>query len=152
MELGPLLVVLGLAAVTVAYIARPLVEGRSREPDAGERRLSALRADQDQTLALLDEIDMDYTMGKIEPADYQAQRAARVNHGAAVLREIDELLAAAPADASLASPAPKDDDLEARVAQLRTRAGGFCGRCGNPLVLEDLFCSRCGQPVPGASG
>jgi hypothetical protein len=150
MELAPLLVVLGLAAVAVAYIARPLVEGRSREPDASERRLSTLRAEQDQTLDLLHEIDMDYAMGKIEPADYQAQRAARVSQGAALLREIDELRAAAPAFAA-ASSASKDGDLEARVAQLRKRAAGFCGNCRNPLVLEDRFCSRCGQPVPGAS-
>ncbi len=150
MELAPLLVVLGLAAVTVAYIARPLVEGRSREPDAGERRLSALRAEQDQLLDLLHELEMDYAMGKIEPEDFQAQRAARVHQGAALLRELDELRSAAPAAALPA--ALKDDDLERRVAQLRRTASGFCGRCGNPLVLEDLFCSRCGQPVPGAGG
>jgi len=149
MELAPLLVVLGLAAVTVAYIARPLVEGRSREPDARERRLSALRAEQDQLLDLLHELEMDFAMGKIEPEDFQSQRAARVHQGAALLRELDELRTAAPA----AQPAaPKDEDLERRVAQLRKTAGGFCGRCGNPLVLEDLFCSRCGQPVPGAGG
>jgi len=150
MELAPLLVILGLAAVTVAYIARPLVEGRSREPDVRERRLSALRAEQDQLLDLLHELEMDYAMGKIEPEDFRAQRAARVHQGAALLRELDELRAAAPAAALPA--ALKDDDLERRVAQLRRTAGGFCGRCGNPLVLEDLFCSRCGQPVPGAGG
>ena len=149
MELAPLLVVLGLAAVTVAYIARPLVEGRSREPDARERRLSTLRAEQDQLLDLLHELDMDYAMGKVEAEDYQAQRAARVHQGAALLRELDELRAAAPA---VAPAVLTDDSLEARVAQLRTRAGGFCGRCGNPLVLEDRFCSRCGQPAAGAGG
>jgi hypothetical protein len=149
MELAPLLVVLGLAAVTVAYIARPLVEGRSREPDARERRLSALRAEQDQLLDLLHELDMDFAMGKVEPDDYQSQRAARVSHGAALLRELDELRAASPA---VMAAAFHDDDLEARVAQLRIRAGGFCVSCGHPLVLEDRFCSRCGQPVAGATG
>src|SRR3970040_341943 len=146
MERAPRLVVLGLAAVTVAYLARPLVEGRSREPDARERRLSALRAEQDQLLDLLHELEMDYAMGKIEPEDFQAQRAARVHQGAALLRELDELRSVAPA--AVLPAALKDDDLERRVAQLRRTAGGVCGRCGNPLVLEDLFCSRCGQPVP----
>jgi len=151
MDLAPLLVVLGLTALVVAYIARPLVEARSREPDARERRLSALQAEQDQVLALLNELDMDYAMGKIEAADYQAQRGARVTQGADLLREIDALQAAAPA-AEQTPAAPKDDELEARVAQLRARAAGFCGRCGNPLTLEDRFCSRCGQPVLGESG
>jgi hypothetical protein len=126
------------------------VEGRSREPDADERRLSALRAEQDQLLDLLHELDMDYAMGKVEPEDYQAQRSARVSQGAALLREIDELRTVTP-DAA-ATALPPDADMEARVAQLRTRAGGFCVRCGNPLVLEDRFCSRCGQPVAGAGG
>jgi hypothetical protein len=150
MELAPLLVVLGLAAVTVAYIARPLVEGRSREPDARERRLSALRAEQDQMLDLLHELDMDYAMGKVEPEDYQSQRAARVSQGAALLRELDELRLGTAASAPAAGSSY--DDLEARVAQLRTRAGGFCGRCGNPLTVEDRFCSRCGEPVTGEGG
>jgi hypothetical protein len=150
MELAPLLVVLGLVVVTAAYIARPLVEGSGHEPDARERRLSALRAEQDQILALIHELDMDYAMAKIDPADYQAQRSARVSHGAALLREIDELQATGPA-AGVAASSPVDADLEERIARLRKQAGGFCGHCGNPLVVEDRFCSRCGQPVPGAS-
>jgi hypothetical protein len=151
MDLAPLLVILGLVVVTLAFIARPLVEGRSREPDARERRLSALRAEQDQTLALIHELDMDYAMGKIEPADYQAQRSARVGQGAALLREIDELQAAAPLGAA-SPPSEKDDDLEAQIARLRRQAAGFCSRCGNPLVVDDHFCSRCGQPVAGVDG
>ena len=152
MELAALLVVLALALVAAAFIGRPLREGSAREPDERERRLSALRAEQDQTLALLDELDMDYTMGRIEPEDYQASRSARISRGAALLREIDELSAEAPlADATRASPAMASD-LEARVAQLRARAGGFCSNCGSPLVLGDRFCSRCGHPAPGESG
>ncbi|HMK08244.1 MAG TPA: zinc ribbon domain-containing protein [Anaerolineales bacterium] len=147
MELASLLVVLALAVIAAVFIARPLVEGRAREPSAAERRLSALRAEQDQILALLHELDMDYAMGKIEPGDYEAQRSARMSQGAALLREIDSL----EKEAAAAGPPPTAADLEASVAELRTRAAGFCGRCGNPLVIEDRFCSRCGQPVPGSS-
>src|SRR3990170_7072953 len=91
MELAALLVVLGLAVVAAAYIVRPLREGTAREPDERERHLSELRAEQDQTLVLLHELDMDYAMGRVEPEDYQASRAARIRRGAALLREIDEL-------------------------------------------------------------
>ena len=151
MELAALLVILALAVIAAAYIVRPLREGSAREPDERERRLSALRAEEDQTLALLDELDMDYAMGRIEPEDYQASRAARISRGAALLREIDELSAGAPpADEARASPVVAPD-LEARVAQLRARAGGFCGNCGGPLVLGDRFCSRCGHPAPALS-
>ena len=152
MELAALLVVLGLAIVAAAYIVRPLREGSAREPDAGERRLSALRAEQDQTLSLLHELDMDYAMGKITPEDYQAARTERMNRGAALLREIDELSQVAPAAATPPVSVAPPLDVEARVAQLRGRAGGFCANCGSPLVLGDRFCPRCGHPVPGASG
>lgn len=152
MELAALLVILALALVAAAFIGRPLREGSAREPDERERRLSALRAEQDQTLALLDELDMDYAMGRVEPEDYQASRAARIRRGAALLREIDELSAEAPpADVARGSPAMASD-LEARVARLRAQAGGFCGNCGSPLVVGDLFCARCGHRVPGGSG
>jgi len=151
MDLAALLVVLGMAILTVAYVGRPLIEGSHREPGARERRLSSLRAEYDQALSLLHELEMDFAMGKIEEADYLEQRATRLARGAAVLREIDELAAAAAqAGESLVPPsAPADGDLEARVAQLRERAGGFCGRCGQLLLLGDRFCSRCGHPVPG---
>lgn len=149
MDPAPLLVVVGLAVVTVAFIARPLVDGRSREPDARERRLSALRAEQDQTLALLHELDMDFAMGKIEPADYQAQRAALLRQGGEQLRAIDELQGPLPEPIVPRAAIAADGELEARIAQLRKQAAGFCSRCGNPLVIEDRFCARCGQPVPG---
>ena len=150
MEPAAMLVVLAVAVVAVAYIVRPLRDGSAHEPDARERRLSALRAEQDQTLALLHELEMDYAMGRIEPEDYQAARAARLNRGAAILREIDELSAeAAPAKAA-ASGVRSDSGLEARVTQLRAMAAGFCGKCGGPLSLGDRFCSRCGHPAPGA--
>src|SRR3990172_5279669 len=135
MELAPLLVVLGLAAVTVAYIARPLVEGRSREPDVRERRLSALRAEQDQLLDLLHELEMDYAMGKIEPDDFQAQRAARVHQGAALLRELDELRSPPhprPPDPARDNPRPRRGgvDLPREVRRLSRRMGGRPGTPG----------------------
>ncbi len=150
MELAALLVTLALAVVVTAYIVRPLREGSAREPDARERRLSALRAEQDQTLSLLHELEMDYAMGKITPEDYQAARADRMTRGAALLREIDELSEVAPAPAAPQVSAPSSPDIEVRVAQLRAQAAGFCANCGGPLVLGDRFCSRCGHPVQGA--
>ncbi len=151
MELAALLVILGLAIVVAAYIVRPLREGSAREPDARERRLSSLRAEQDQTLSLLHELEMDYAMGKITPEDYQTARAARISRGAALLREIDELSQQAPVAAVPQVSATSSLDVEVRVAQLRGRAAGFCGNCGSPLVLGDRFCSRCGHPVPALS-
>lgn len=151
MDLAAVLVVFGLALLSAAFITRPLVERRAREPAEVERRLSALRAEQDQVLALLQELDMDYAMGKIEPADYQAERAERLRRGAGLLRQIDDLSGAGATVEEPARPVG-DPDLEARVARLRAQAAGFCGQCGAPLTRDDRFCSRCGHPAPEAAG
>lgn len=147
MEWAALLLVAGMAVLAVAFIARPLIEGRAREPGEADRRLSALYAERDQTLSLLQELDMDYAMGKITPEDYQAQRGEHVRRGADLLREIDVL---EPTAAVSGVPATSSD-LEGRIAQLRERAAGFCARCGNPIVLDDRFCSTCGHPTGGAA-
>ncbi len=149
MEIGALLVVAGLALAAAAFIARPLIDRQAREPAEAERRLSALRAEQDQVLALLQELDMDFAMGKIEPAAYQADRAERLRRGAELLREIDGLAGAAPTRRPVGPPV--GDDLERRVAQLRSQAAGFCGQCGSPLAVGDKFCPRCGHPSLGSA-
>ncbi|HSR47385.1 MAG TPA: zinc ribbon domain-containing protein [Anaerolineales bacterium] len=145
MDWMALLLVAGMAVLAAAYIARPLIVGEAHEPGARERRLSTLYAERDQVLSLISELDVDYTLGKILPEDYQAQRAEYVRRGADLLRSIDEL--APTAEAGLRAGSDQDS-LEARIAQLRARAAGFCAKCGNPLVLGDRFCSSCGQPVP----
>lgn len=148
MEWTALLFVAGMAVVAIAFIVRPLIVGQAREPSPGERQLSLLYAERDQTLALLQELDMDYAMGKLTPDDYQDQRAAYVRRGADILRQIDEVAPAAEAGVQ-AYVGP--DSLEAQIAELRLRAAGFCTKCGKPLVVGDRFCSTCGEPAGGAS-
>jgi hypothetical protein len=144
MDWTALVLVAGMAVVAIAYIVRPLIVGQAYEPGARERRLSTLYAERDQTLSLIRELDVDYTLGKILPEDYQAQRAEYVRRGADLLRSIDEL---APTAVAGGAETPGTTDIEARIAQLRARAAGFCSQCGNPLVLGDRFCSSCGKPV-----
>ena len=174
MDLAAGLVVLAMLILTAAFVARPLVEGGGRAVAESERRLSSLYAERDQILGLLQELEMDFTMGKILPDDYQEQRAERVIRGAEVLKEIDSLVAgssglgtqAADREARLEAevarlrregPAASDPDatletrLESKVAGLRRKmqeGAGFCGQCGQSLVAGDRFCSHCGTPVP----
>ena len=174
MDLATGLVVLAMLILTAAFVGRPLVEGGGRAIAESERRLSSLYAERDQILGLLQELEMDFTMGKILPDDYQEQRAERVTRGAEVMKEIDGLAAG---DAHDGIPtADRETRLEAEVARLRREAAaasdaapsleaklesevaglrrgmqtgaGFCGQCGQPLVAGDRFCSRCGTPVP----
>jgi hypothetical protein len=171
MDPATALVLLAMLILTGAFIARPLAAGGGKAVDEGERRLSTLYAQQDQILAFLQELDMDFAMGKILPEDHEAQRAEWLARGADVLKEIDEL------GNSRAGPGDLDVQLEAKVARLRQTIGqdsesalekslevevarrkealrsaaGYCGHCGQPLVAGDRFCSRCGTPVPSGT-
>jgi hypothetical protein len=149
MDLGSLLIVIGLILAVIAFLARPLVENRALVVNAGDHRLSALQAERDSILTMIREIEMDHAMGKIGTDDFQEQRAALVARGAAVLRELDALGGASAADSV-------DTAIEAAVAARRGRTAlktaGFCAHCGRPLRRGDRFCASCGTPVPRERG
>ena len=149
MDLGSILIIIGLTLLVIAFLARPLVERRASLVTSEEHQLSALQAERDKILTMIREIEMDHAMGKIRPEDFQLQRAALVARGSTVLREID-----ARAGAPAAEPPEADLDvaIEAAIAARRSKpaagTGAFCTRCGQGLQTDDKFCSRCGAPVP----
>jgi hypothetical protein len=149
MDLGSLLIVIGLILAVVAFLARPLMENRALVVNAGDHRLSALQAERESILTMIREIEMDHAMGKIGADDFQEQRAALVARGAALLRDLDAL-----GDAS--APDSVDAAIEAAVAARRGRTApktaGFCAHCGRALRRGDRFCASCGTPVPQEKG
>ena len=168
MDLGSILVILALILVVGAIIARPLFEDRGRDMGSREQKRSILLAEEEKVLATLQELDLDHAMGKVLSGDYQAQRAALVAQGAAVLKAIDEAEltgslgrteAARPmtgeARPAAAQPRSEQDEIEAEIARRRRVKGsqsGTCGQCGKPVVPGDQFCSHCGSPLAaGAS-
>ncbi|MGD2251776.1 MAG: zinc ribbon domain-containing protein [Anaerolineales bacterium] len=162
MDLGSILLVLAVALVVGVYIARPFGGYRGAAVSEGDRKRSALEAERERVLAIILELDMDYTMGKIATEDYQAQRGEWVAQGASILKQIDAVAGeTAPDSAAEGREISPEKDLEAElevaVARLRKggkeTAAGYCAQCGQQLFVGDGFCSRCGQPVkPEASG
>ncbi|OGO71180.1 MAG: hypothetical protein A2Z37_07040 [Chloroflexi bacterium RBG_19FT_COMBO_62_14] len=157
MDLGSLLVILAVFVIAAAFIARPLVEGHGSEIGPEERRISALKAERDQVLDSILEIEMDQAMGKLSPEDFQAQRGLMVGRGAALLKELAGLEDRGPApsgsglDGAGNVAAWAERELEAEVMRLR-RAGastseGFCGQCGEPVRAGDRFCTHCGASL-----
>jgi len=149
MDLGSLLIMVGLVVAVVAFLARPLVENRSLAVTAGDRRLSALQAERDAILTMIREIEMDHAMGKICEDDFQEQRGALVARGSSVLRELDALGGTFRGE-------DLDAAIEVAVAERRGRtppaAAGFCEHCGRALQRGDRFCARCGAPAPQETG
>lgn len=171
MDLGSILILLALAILVSMFIARPLIQQRATLVTRAEHDLSALLAERDRVLTALQELDFDNALQKIPEEDYPVQRAALLQKGAEILRQLDALqnratpgLATDPIEAALSErrrtratasaqkPVPlPDDPVEAALAERRRtraeKAAGFCPQCGNALFASDRFCSRCGAKV-----
>ncbi len=173
MQIIPLFLLLLLLAAVVWFTGQPFGARRSRRLLAGDHDTSSLLAERDRVLDALQELDFDHMLGKVPAEDYPAQRAALLQKGAAILRQLDGLAApsgtgmgegrpageaieqalavrraeTAPGD----SPDLSDDALEsliaARRAHRRDRCSGFCPRCGKPVLASDRFCPSCGTPI-----
>jgi len=153
MDLGAVLFLLALSILVVVFVGRPFLAGGSFAPPASQES-SALLAERERILSLLQEFDFDHAQGKIPSEDYPVQRAALLARGANVLRRLDELegkSAAPPKRSAAAKPGLSDDELEDRIASRRQarreKSGGFCPRCGKPVLLADKFCPACGHAL-----
>ena len=147
----------------------------SYSPDQDHQR-SELLADYERAISALQELDFDHALGKIPEDEYPDQRAELLASGAEALKKLDALKAEAPtadiearmeaaiaarrADMAVAgsqvgklSPSPAaagEDPIEALVSARRRnrqeKSGGFCPRCGRPVLISDRFCPHCGMP------
>jgi hypothetical protein len=119
MDIGSLFLILSLLIIVGWFIARPLFERQAsivtHLPDQQDHAISALLAERDRILNALQELDFDYALGKIPEEDYPIQRAALVQRGAQVLRQLDEYTQ---------QPASQDQEarLEAAIAARRLDA------------------------------
>lgn len=166
MDIGSILILLALLILVGLYIVRPLLERKSSQISPEEHEYSALLAERDRTLTALQELDFDYTLGKIPEEDYPVQRARMLAYGAKILRSLDahasqpgtaesaedrleraiaerraqrvEVAANAPVAAPAGSPAAGgDDQLEAKIAERRRQRNGKAAG----------FCPKCGSPL-----
>lgn len=177
MDLGSVLLILALALMVGMILTQPFMRIKENEKLIQERKTSqekdhvrsALLAEQERVLSALQELEFDYTLGKIPAEDYPHERAVLLKHGADILRQLDALqpakgrqksaeerieaaVAARRADA-VSRPAAMTDLDEVELAilerkrQQQARPAGFCSQCGNPVTENDRFCSKCGNPV-----
>ncbi len=175
MDLGSVMLVLALALGVGIFVSLPFTRHQMSEKLVSDQKSlnstdhlrSTLLAEHDRVLTALQELDFDQTLGKIPAEDYPFQRAALMKSGAEVLRQLDQLepdqiehrsaedrleaaVASRRADVRR-SPSNGDDDLEMAIAARRRnrqeKSGGFCPKCGNPVLTSDGFCSRCGYTL-----
>jgi hypothetical protein len=170
--LGSLFLVLALIVAIALFIGRPFFSTMQNEAsevsiaaDSLEHRRSGLLAERDRILGALQELEFDFTLGKIPAEDYPDQRAELLRKGSFVLRQLDSLQPNVEQSSSV------EDRIEAAVAS--RRVDGVQRKDAQPAVVaekpavrakdsvEDLiasrrrqrqekaagFCPRCGRPV-----
>ena len=156
MDLAAILFLIALLLAVSLYLVMPLMNNRPRRQAEETQEVSSLLAERERLLNALQELDFDFQLGKIPDEDYPDQRADLLRRGAEVLKQLDALSASRPklatqragaeADASLS-----DDDIESMLAARRkarkTKAAGFCPRCGKPILVTDQFCPHCGKAL-----
>ncbi len=181
MDIGSLSLIFALLVLVAWYVSRPLFErhpisSAARAVSRSEHDLSTLLAERDRILQMLQELDFDFTLGKIPEDDYPNQRNMLLQRGVEVLSQLDALqpsikpdlaadrlekaIAARRAQQSQAAAAPRkngngvtvpDDELERLIASRRRehpeKTGGFCPKCGRPIQKSDQFCPKCGAKV-----
>lgn len=181
MDIGSIFLIIALFVLVAWYVSRPLLERKpvSRRALAisqAEHDLSSLLAERDRIVRLLQELDFDFTLGKIPEQDYPNQRNLLLQRGADVLSQLDALQPSNKAEpasdrlekaiaarrAQQARPATTphkngngvavpDDELERLIASRRRehpeKAAGFCPKCGKPIQKSDQFCPKCGARI-----
>lgn len=177
MDLGSIMLILALAVGVGIFISLPLTRHKPNEKlvvdqkkvDSLDHERSTLLAERDRILSSVQELDFDNALGKIPAEDFPAQRMTMMARGAEVLRRLDEIqpepgrngkrtaedrledaVAARRAELRRAT-GNGGDDLEMAIASRRRerdeKSGGFCPKCGSPVLTSDVFCSRCGTTL-----
>ena len=168
MQIAAIFFTLAIFILVAMYLYAPFMERRARRVTEEEHELSALMAERDRVINALQELDFDFSLGKIPDEDYPVQRASLLQKGADILRSIDSFapqiastqdtesrlekaIAARRADASTAKPEVDDEDVEAMISRRRKgrkdKSAGFCPKCGKPIVASDRFCPSCGKAL-----
>lgn len=167
MDIGSIFLILAILLLVALYISQPLTRRKATFVTQEEHEYSSLLADRDRILKSLQDLDFDYTLGKIPEERYPTERAELLQRGATILRKLDEyqgekidddidtqlkvaVETGEPQAVISQSQALEDDELERMIAnRLRAREGqrsnGFCPQCGHAVQKSDRFCPKCGH-------
>ncbi|HKZ43453.1 MAG TPA: zinc ribbon domain-containing protein [Anaerolineales bacterium] len=166
MEIGAIFLILTGMLLVAIYVIYPFMQ-KPGKILLEDHTISSLLAENDRILNALQELDFDNTLGKIPEEDYPFMRKELLNKGVDILKQLDELRQTTAdtdvekmledaitarklaSENQLVSLVEEDEEIEALIAKRRlsrdSKSAGFCSKCGNPILLSDVFCPRCGN-------
>lgn len=180
MDVPSLFLILAVALLVGVFVSRPFTNQRSANEklirpaaEESEIRRSTLLAERDRILMALQDLEFDFTLGKIPAENYPLQRAELLNKGAMVLRQLDEqagIVASSSAESRLEAvvAARRADAVVQPARQVEAVSAGYPAPAGvrrPPAAGEDDieamvaahrqvrqekaggFCPKCGRPV-----
>ncbi len=149
MDIGSIFLILGLLVIVAVFISRPFFERKAPKGAQAGHEQSSLLAERDRLLDTLQELDFDYALGKIPEAEYPLQRAALVQQGAQILRDLDAYAAEAP---SQAAEARLEAAIAARRVETAPQPAGGNGAAIRVVAAspDDNLEAHDRQPAPGA--
>ncbi len=176
MDLGSILLILGIAIFVLFLVLRPFFEisaerkliTSSAEISENDQQKSILLAERDRVLRSLQEMEFDYSLGKIPQEDYPDQRNMLLQRGADVIKKLDILSGSQPdidviAQVESVIEETRADGIEkerlevedaeilalvaARRREKAEKPSSFCPQCGKPVTTSDKFCAKCGKTL-----
>ncbi len=146
----------------LGYVALPLFRGSRERRDSGYSEATELEAQKAATYSAIKELEFDYQMGNLSPADHQEMEEKYKAKAAQVLKDLDELKGPRRADSvelqiakrRRAAGASLEDEVERQIAARRgktvTEGAGrtvACPKCGKQQKASARFCANCGASL-----
>jgi hypothetical protein len=176
MDIGSIFLIVGILIVVLIFIFQPFLDERRHRalvtqavPTVEkEMHVSALLAERDRILRALQELEFDFSLGKIPEEDYPIQRQYLLQKGAEVIKSLDKIdgdeiredqvqrieavIETNRVDGDKKSEKMvKDIDIESLIAARKrskeSKPDGFCPKCGKPVSKNDKFCAKCGNTL-----
>ncbi len=125
MSTGGLVVSLVLLLLAGFWIAGPLLgreSGRASRDESAQKQRDRLLGYYERVLTNIRDLDEDYSTGKMQTGDYEAEREEWVQRGIQVLKALDSIeMKSIPADEAAIDEAV-DSEIEAAIAAYRSKA------------------------------
>jgi rRNA maturation endonuclease Nob1 len=145
-----------VGALTIWYISVPLLGGAQPVAELEAPTGETLPERRDNLLRQLKELEFDYSMGKIEPQQYENLRGELSSETAQVLSQLESAstqqvsLPGAALSTSSTRNLDLEIELEIQIARARRRSSSepsstwSCSDCGRTMSADDRFCASCG--------